>query len=209
MFAQDLHTRARRRPGLMMVMRRVSPLLLVVALLRGATAAPLAVDSYRELTASDCGSCDVTPQPACGGNRNLSVAVLEACCDSTRGCGGFNTHGVIKDTACAAHVSHPANHRPVPQTSSTGAWTPAPPMPWPFPNDAQMSTGATTVQLSHDFAISAAAGPACPTLDAAVQRYQDQAVGLHVARPQEAMAEVLCCASSSCRSPTSTSRTRN
>ena len=30
--------------------------------------------------------------------------MLEACCDSTRGCGGFNTHGVIKDAACAAHA---------------------------------------------------------------------------------------------------------
>ena len=56
-------------------------------------------------------------------------------------------------------------------------------MPWPFPNDAQ--TGTATIQLSHDFAISTAAGTAaCPTLDAAVRRYQNQAVGLHVALPQ-------------------------
>ena len=41
--------------------------------------------------------------------------------------------------------------------------------------------GATTVQLGHGFAISRA-GPACPTLDTAVRRYQHQAVGLHVAR---------------------------
>jgi hypothetical protein len=47
-----------------------------------------------------------------------------------------------------------------------------------------MSSGASTVQLSHDFAISRE-GPACATLDTAVQRYQHQAVGLHVARPQE------------------------
>ena len=203
-----------------MVMRRVSPLLLVVALLRGATAAPLAVDSYRELTASDCGKRDVAPQPACGGNRNLSVAVLEACCDSTRGCGGFNTHGVMKDMACAEHVVHQPTTDLYLKGSACNtfttkpscppprcAWTPAaagsggtcgtapppppppfvapPAMPWPFPNDAQMRTGASTVPLSHDFAISRAAGPACPTLDTAVKRYQDQAIGLHIARPQE------------------------
>ena len=156
-------------------------LLLLLALLHDAAAAS-DVASYTAHAKSDCPSYDVKPPPSCGGNRNLSVAVLEACCDSTRGCGGFNTHGVIKTTACGAHIHvQPTTDlylKPQP------APTPAPPMPWPFPNDATMSMGATTVQLSHDFAISAAAGPACPTLDAAVQRYQDQTVGLHVASPQ-------------------------
>ena len=55
-------------------------------------------------------------------------------------------------------------------------------MPWPLPDSAQTSMGAATVQLSHDFAIIASGGgAACPTLDAAMRRYQEQAVGLHVA----------------------------
>lgn len=150
----------------------------------GAVAAP--VESYRKLGHSDCRGRDVKPQPSCGGNRNLSVAELENCCDSTRGCGGFNTHGVIKDTTCAAHI----NVQPttdlylklgVPPPGPPPPPPPAPPlMPWPFPNDEQMSTGAATVQLSSDFTISRrSALPACPTLDAAVERYQNQAVGLH------------------------------
>ena len=208
-------------------MQRVSlgSLLVVAALIHEAVAAPLApargeeTDAYSRLQKSDCARQDVTPQPACGGNRNLSVAMLEACCDTTRGCGGFNTHGVIKDAACAAHVhnqpttdlylkpacntfktnpSCPPRCIWTPAASGGGAGTcsPAPPAPppapaaaprtpWPLPNDARMGTGAgaTTVQLGHGFAISRV-GPACPTLDAAVQRYQNQAVGLHVARPQ-------------------------
>ena len=54
------------------------------------------------LEKSDCPRRDVSPQPACGGNRNLSVAVLERCCDGISACGGFNTHGVIKDISCTA-----------------------------------------------------------------------------------------------------------
>ena len=69
----------------------------------GGSAVPPA---YSKIVKSDCNGRDVHPQPPCGGNRNLSVAVLEVCCDSTRGCGGFNTHGVIKDTACAARVNN-------------------------------------------------------------------------------------------------------
>jgi len=61
--------------------------------------------TYSKVVKSDCNGRDIKPQPSCGGNRNLSVAVLEKCCDSTRGCGGFNTHGVIKDRACAAHIN--------------------------------------------------------------------------------------------------------
>lgn len=59
---------------------------------------------FRRFVASDCARYDIMPQPPCGGNRNLSVAVLEACCITTRGCGGFNTHGVIKNSTCAAHI---------------------------------------------------------------------------------------------------------
>eukprot|EP01045_Picozoa_sp_COSAG04_P057414 COSAG04_NODE_27347_length_284_cov_0.805405_1_plen_62_part_10 len=47
-----------------------------------------------------------------------------------------------------------------------------------------MGTGDSTVLLSHDFAISREGAPACATLDAAIQRYQKQAVGLHNAQPQ-------------------------
>jgi len=61
--------------------------------------------TYSKAVKSDCNGRDIKPQPSCGGNRNLSVAVLEKCCDSTRECGGFNTHGVIKDRACAAHIN--------------------------------------------------------------------------------------------------------
>ena len=61
--------------------------------------------TYTKAVKSDCNGRDIKPQPSCGGNRNLSVAVLEKCCGSTRGCGGFNTHGVIKDRACAAHIN--------------------------------------------------------------------------------------------------------
>ena len=57
-------------------------------------------------------------------------------------------------------------------------------MPWPFPNDAKMSTGTTTVQLSHDFTITTAKGPTSPDLTAAMLRYQNQAVGSHVVNPQ-------------------------
>ena len=141
--------------------------LLLAVLLRGAAAA----DTYTKIPLSDCNSHDVTPQPSCGGNRNLSVAVLEACCDSTRGCFGFNTHDIIKDATCALHV------HAQPTVDLYLKPTPPPPpqgMPWPLPNDAQLSTGATTLRLSHDFAISAAAGSVCPTLDAAVRRYQNQ-----------------------------------
>jgi hypothetical protein len=63
------------------------------------------VNPYSRLEKSDCAGRDVKPQPSCGGNRNLSVTVLETCCDSTHGCGGFNTHGVIKNTACFSHVN--------------------------------------------------------------------------------------------------------
>ena len=70
-------------------------------LLHGVSAAK----SYTKIASSDCGGHDVKPQPACSGNLNHSVAVLEACCDGTTGCGGFNTHGVIKDRACAAHIN--------------------------------------------------------------------------------------------------------
>jgi hexosaminidase len=161
-----------------------SALLLLAALLHEADAAPLAlasgeeVDSYKKYAQSDCGGRDVKPQPSCGGNRNLSVAVLEACCDSTLGCGGFNTNGVIKDTACSSHIGgQPACDLYIkPAVALPSA------MPWPFPNDAKMSTGTTILQLSHNFTISAA-GPACPTLNTAMQRYQNQAVGLHIASP--------------------------
>jgi hypothetical protein len=174
--------------------------------------------TYRRFEKSDCGGRDVRPQPSCGGNKNRSVAALEACCDSTRGCGGFNTHGVIKNAQCAQHIgAQPATDLYLRQACNTFktkpscppprcTWTAAasgggngtcarslpppqpfvapPPVPWPLPNDAQMSTGSTTVQLSHDFTISREGGAACSTLDTAVQRYQQQAVGLHVARPQ-------------------------
>ena len=85
-------------------------LLTVAALLCGAAAAPsrLAQDMsdevYRKVEKSDCNGDDVKPQPSCGGKRNLSVAVLEACCDSTDGCSGFNTNGVIKDRTCTTHI---------------------------------------------------------------------------------------------------------
>jgi hypothetical protein len=93
----------------------------------------------------------------------------------------------------AKRVGHPKQcvgpPTPAPPTPPPTPPTPPPPPPpahtlWPYPNDPNLSTGATTVQLSHDFAILTAAGPACPTLDTAVQRYQNQAVGLHVASPQ-------------------------
>ena len=154
--------------------------LLLSALFHQAAGASLVDATYTKDTKSDCPGHDVKPQPSCAG-RNQTVAVLEACCDSAPGCGGFNTNGVIKDTTCAAHVSsQPATDLYITQQPVVG---PAPPMPWPFPNDGNMSMGATTVQLSYDFSISAA-GPACATLDAAVQRYQEQTVGMHVASPQ-------------------------
>ena len=196
--------------------------LLAVALLREAAAAPLApsraelvpADSYQKYPKSDCPQRDLKPQPKCAGNRNQSVAVLEACCDGVLGCVGFNTHGVIKGPGCAnrivpqpttdLYLKQPCNNFksnascPTPRCGWTAGGkcqrsappvppppAPPPPMPWPFPNDAQMSTGATTVQLSHDFEISRLnVSPACPTLDTAVKRYQDQSVGLHIARPQ-------------------------
>jgi hypothetical protein len=212
-------------------MRLASPVsltLLAAGLLHAAVAAPLAaappaaVAQYRRFPKSDCPGDDVKPQPTCGGNRNLSVAMLEACCTSTLGCDGFNTHGVIKRHGCATNVHAqpttdlylvvPCNvfksqpNCPLPRcawkaaasgggggTCSRNSPSPPPttaappPMPWPLPNKGRMSTGATTVQLSHGFAISRkAGGPACPTLDTALKRYQNQAVGMHIARPQEA-----------------------
>lgn len=172
---------------------------------------------YTRFAKSDCGQMDVHPQPSCTTRaRNLTVAELEACCDSTRGCGGFNTDGVIKTTACAEHVhpqplcdlylrracnaftTKPSCPSPrcswMPAASGGGgscARTPPPPppppppaTPWPLPKDAHMSAGDSTVLLSHDFAISREGAPPCATLDAAVERYQKQAVGLHIARPQ-------------------------
>ena len=147
----------------------------------GASSTGMPVGTYSKDAKSDCPSHDVQPQPACGGNRNLTLAVLQTCCDSVLTCGGFNTHGVIKDRTCAAHVSA----QPTADLYLKDAVGPAPPMPWPFPNDASMSTGDVTVLLSHDFAISKAAGPACATLDAAVQRFQEQTVGMHVATPPQ------------------------
>lgn len=85
-------------------------LLTVAALLCGAAAAPSRLaqersdEVYRKVEKSDCNGNDVKPQPSCSGNRNLSVAVLEACCDSTDGCSGFNTNGVIKDRTCTTHI---------------------------------------------------------------------------------------------------------
>jgi hypothetical protein len=168
---------------------------------------------YRKVALSDCAhnhQLDVKPQPACSG-RNQSVAVLEACCDKTQGCGGFNTHGVIKDLACSTDIrTEPTTdlylklacnafktENTCPQPSCT--WTPparrspngtcvqsppgiSPPMPWPLPHD--VSNGGTTVQLSPSFAIVSAAGQTSPTLDTAVRRYQAQVVGVHIASPQ-------------------------
>lgn len=94
-------------------------LLTVAALLCGAAAAPSRLaqersdEVYRKVEKSDCNGNDVKPQPSCSGNRNLSVAVLEACCDSTDGCSGFNTNGVIK-TARA-----PRTFSPNPRTSTS------------------------------------------------------------------------------------------
>lgn len=87
-------------------------LLTVAALLCGAAAASSRLapessdDPYRKVAKSDCPGKDVKPQPSCGtgGNRHLSVAVLEACCDRTDGCSGFNANGVMKDSACTDHV---------------------------------------------------------------------------------------------------------
>ena len=56
-------------------------------------------------------------------------------------------------------------------------------MPWPFPNDAEMSTGTTSVQLSSNFEITTGTSPTNPTLTAAIQRYQNQAVGSHISNP--------------------------
>jgi hexosaminidase len=97
----------------------------------------------------------------------------------------------IWDPVTSSACNHTAGRKVSPTPPPTPP-TPAPPAPppppahilWPYPNDPNLSTGATTVQLSHDFAISTAAGPACATLETAVRRYQNQAVGLHVASPQ-------------------------
>lgn len=142
--------------------------------------------AYRMLAKSDCGGKDVKPQPACSGNVNKSVAALEACCDGTQGCGGFNTHGVIKDADCSEHVGpQPTTDlylKTEPTPSPSGGVPP--PMPWPLPSD--VSNGATTVVLGPDFAISTAAGgsSSSPTLATAVQRYQQQVVGMHTANPE-------------------------
>ena len=159
-------------------------LLTVATLLCGAAAASshFALDSgdeaYRKFERSDCSGRDIKPQPICSG-RNQHVGVLEACCDSTPGCAGFNTHGVIKDTACSTHI------RPEPTTDlylkqTTGI---APPMPWPLPHSLQH--GSTILQLHPNFAISAAPAPqtSSRTLDAAILRYQNQVTGIHIASP--------------------------
>ena len=137
-------------------------------------------ETYRKVAKSDCSGKDISPQPACSG-QNQAVAVLETCCDKTPLCGGFNTHGVIKDETCSEHV-HPSPTTDL-YLSTSAPPTPGlpPPMPWPLPSDVSM--GTTTVQLSHDFAISTVAGTSCPTLDTAVLRYQSQVVGLHIASP--------------------------
>lgn len=56
--------------------------LLLAVILRGAAAA----DTYTKIPLSDCKSHDVTPQPSCGSNRNLSVAVLEAAIQCSKVC---------------------------------------------------------------------------------------------------------------------------
>lgn len=152
-----------------------SSLLLVVVLLNEATA----LENYVKYADSDCPGMDIKPQPSCGGNRNLSVAVLEACCDSTTGCGGFNTHGVMKDLLCSKDI----HTQPTTALYIKAQRLVAPAMPWPLPRDAKTNVGTVTVQLSRDFKILTA-GSTCPTLDAAMKRYQSQTVGLHIASPQ-------------------------
>ena len=64
--------------------------------------------------------------------------------------------------------------------------TPAPPdnLPWPYPNDKAFNPwagGSHTVTLDEHFAIRAAVS--CPTLDAAIARYNKITVGAHAVAP--------------------------
>ena len=78
--------------------------------------------SYEKYALSDCSGKDVKPQPSCGGKQNMTVAVLEACCDSTDGCSGFNTNGVLKDSACIDHIAKSTTDLYVKKTNANLKW---------------------------------------------------------------------------------------
>ena len=113
-------------------MRTTAALLILCV---GATAA---ADTYWwKFEKTDCGYDDVSPQPACGAQHKGDVDNLKACCAATKGCGGFNTNGIIKKTDCLSHKrSQPACDLYVLEDHPEPPPPPPVPanLPWPFPN---------------------------------------------------------------------------
>ena len=55
---------------------------------------------------SDCNGKDVHPQPSCAGKKSAgNISALEACCNRTYGCAGFNTYGFMKSASCADSIA--------------------------------------------------------------------------------------------------------
>ena len=100
----------------------------------------LSVGRYRVVHNTDCGQWDLK-RPRCAGRKhsNMTVAEMEACCSSTDGCAGFNSHGFFKRTGCedheeAASVDLYLRDGPTPPTPAPpGPPAPAPPPPPPPP----------------------------------------------------------------------------
>jgi hexosaminidase len=146
------------------------------------------VESYWwKLASTDCrvGNVNLKPQPACA-IVNASTAALEACCLVTKGCGGFNNNGEIKNTNCykdrktykgnTLYILSDQPHPPPPPPPPP----PAAPsnLPWPYPNDAAFKpTGSANVTLATAFAIKVSSS--CATLDAAIARYTELATKGH------------------------------
>ena len=138
---------------------------------------------------TDCGYDDISPAPACGRPKNAGdIPALEACCLATKGCGGFNSNGVIKKADCLAHrkaegacdlyvlEDHPQPPPPPPVPAN---------LPWPYPNDAAFKpTGTANLTLAAAFAFKAST--TCATLDAAMARYTELALGGHAVAPTTA-----------------------
>ena len=103
-------------------------------------AATAAADTYWwKFEKTDCGYDDVSPQPACGAQHKGDVDNLKACCAATKGCGGFNTNGIIKKTDCLSHKSsQPACDLYVLEDHPEPPPTPPPPTP-PPPTPSQCS----------------------------------------------------------------------
>jgi len=115
---------------------------------------------------SDCGYDDITSD----GCKGQTVDQCKALCESTSGCGGFNTVGILKKSDCLLHKAYDGSTdlyllASTPQPPPSTVWPPI----WPYPASFTNGTNPLVVD-SVNFRFTAKT--TSPDIAAAFTRYR-------------------------------------